>query len=198
MFGLDRRFSGPRRRQVARDGRTMYSPPSAWHILRERGGMGSLGIAAVFCVVLIGLFMLRQEVVPFRPGQYVPHDITARVDFTFFDQDEDTRLIDLARKEAPHVYHPVAADVWDAIQSDLLSLPDKVHGLTPQELDPPLRDILDSGSITQLDQDRTGPDRRRYEDNVHSFIAYAELHIPGDGRPLVVLPQDDWARDAAF
>jgi putative nucleotidyltransferase with HDIG domain len=197
VLGLDRRFSGARRRQSIRDGRTVYGPPSLWHILRERGGLGSLGIAAVFCFVLICLFMLRQEVVPYRPGQYVPHDVTARVDFQFADQDEYNRLVDLARKDAPHVYRPTAGDIWSAIQQDLLTLPDRVHGLTPEELDPPLRDILDSGSLTQLDQDRTGPDRRRYEDNVRQYIAYAQTHIPGDGRPLIILPQSDWDRETA-
>jgi putative nucleotidyltransferase with HDIG domain len=197
VFGLDRKSSGATRRQSIRDGRTYYAPPSAWHILRERGGLGSLGIAAVFCAVLIGLFMLRQEVVPYRPGQFIPHDITARVDFLFADQDQYSRLVDIARKNAPHVYRPTGGDVWTSIQQDLISLPDRVHGLTPDELDPPFRDILDSGSLTQLDQDRTGPDRRRYEDTVHQFIAYSQQHIPGDSRPLIILSQDDWTRETA-
>ncbi|MGA3066790.1 MAG: HDIG domain-containing metalloprotein [Tepidisphaeraceae bacterium] len=194
MFGLEKKTSVGPRRYSLRDGRT--APVSAWHVLRERGGLGSLGIAGIFCGVLICLFLLRQEVVPYRPGQYVAHDVTARVDFQFNDRDEYNRLVDLARKSAPHVYRATAGDVWNSLQEDLVALPDRVHGLAPQELEPPLNGILDSGALTQLDQSRTGADRRRYEDNVRQFIAYAQKHIPGDGRPLIILKQEDWDHEA--
>jgi hypothetical protein len=45
----------------------------------------------------IGILMLRENVVPFRPGQWVPHDIVSRVDFVFRDE---KRLTEAKRKAA--------------------------------------------------------------------------------------------------
>jgi cyclic-di-AMP phosphodiesterase PgpH len=193
VFGLDRRPNNPRRRFGLRENRA--DTRSLWHLFRERGGLPSLGIAAVFCLALIGLFMLREQVVAYRPGQYVPHDITARVDFDFRDKDQYSRLVDLARKYAPRAYRQVPGDVWASLQQDLIALPDRVAGSTPEELEPPLRDILDSGALTQLEQSRTGADRQRYEENVRQFITYASQHIPGDNRPLIIIDKDDWNRE---
>jgi putative nucleotidyltransferase with HDIG domain len=191
VFGFDPKARAAHRRFASRDADTR----SAWHRLRERGGLPSLGIAAVFCLGLIALFMAREQVVPYRPGQYIAHDITARVDFSFFDADAYSHQVDLARKAAPRVYRQVPGDLWASLQQDLLELPDRVQDAKPEQLDPPLRDILDSGALTQLEQSRTGPDRKRYAENVRQFIAYARQHLLTDGRPLVILKQEDWDRE---
>src|SRR5208282_6034459 len=174
MLGFERRSNTgrfSRKRAAARE--TKRQGPTLWHTLRERGGLVSLGIAAGFCVCLIALFLLREQVVPFRPGQFVPHDITARVDFVFYDRDRFDGLVDMARKSAPHVYRQTPGDVWSSLEQDLLTLPDRVAGAQPQELEPPLRDILDGGALTQLDQSRTGPDRQRYDEDVKQFITWS-------------------------
>src|SRR5436305_14615168 len=59
---------------------------SYWRELRASGAMRSLGIAAVFCAIAIAIVMLREDVVPFRPGQFAQQDILARVDFTLHDK----------------------------------------------------------------------------------------------------------------
>jgi putative nucleotidyltransferase with HDIG domain len=195
MLGFERRATPGRFAKKRAAAREAKAGPSLWHILRERGGLVSLGIAAGFCICLIALFLLREQVVPYRPGQFVPHDVTARVDFVFPDKDRYDGLVDMARKSAPHVYRQTPGDVWAILQQDLLTLPDRVAGAQPQELDPPLNNILDGASLTQLEQSRTGPDRQRYEEDVKQFISWSREHIPGDGRPLVIIAQPDWVKE---
>jgi hypothetical protein len=194
MFGLDSRRN--RRRTATRAGN--FDNRSWWHSLRERGGLASIGIAAVFCLCLMGFFMMREQVVRYRPGQYVPHDITARVDFEFFDKAAQERQVKQARDNAPDVYRQTNLDVWPLISRELVALPDHVHDMNAEQLDPPLRQILDSGALTVLEQNRTGRDRRRYEENVHQFVAYAQKHlVSADGSPLVILRQADWERETS-
>ena len=82
-----------------------------WEQLRASGVIVSLQIAAVFWVAATGILMLRQDVVPYRPGQYAHHDIISRVDFTFMDKEQLAQAQRLARQNAPRVYLAVA-DVW--------------------------------------------------------------------------------------
>ena len=150
----------------------------------------SLAIAGVFWIAITALLLLRNQVVPYRPGEYVPHDIVARVDIRFKDDALLDNVIKQRRESAPRVYRRVAVDPWDTIRDYLLKLPDTVRD-QPQELDEPLRDILDSGSITELEQDRTGADRRVYEDDVKRFINYARKHLVNEDQVLAIIPQPD-------
>ncbi len=195
MFGWNKRFA-QRRRTINRESRA--DSRSAWMRLRECGGAASLGIAGIFGLCLFGLFLLRQQVVAYRPGEYVPHDITARVDFNFVDKASFDRLVERARDEAPHVYRQTSDDIWGSLEALLLSLPDRAHGISQEQLDPPLRDVLDSGALTALEQDRSGPDRKRYEENVRQFVAFAQKNLTSpSGKSLVILAQDDWDRETA-
>jgi hypothetical protein len=54
-----------------------------WEQLRNSGALASLGIAAVFFLATSAVMMLREQVVPYRPGQWIPHDIVSRVDFSY-------------------------------------------------------------------------------------------------------------------
>ncbi len=102
-----------------------------------RGLIPSLGIVAGFWLAITLLLLLRKDVVPYRPGDYVPHDIVARVDFQFLDQALHDQQVKVARENAPRVYRRVPGDIWAKIQVISWTLPDTVHGRAPQELDPP-------------------------------------------------------------
>ena len=192
MFGLDS-SNRPSRRGLreCRD-----ASRSRWKDFRKRGGLASLAIAAVFGLVVMWLLLLRDQVVAYRPGQFVPHDITARVDFDFFDNALHDRQVNYLRDNAPRVYRQAPGDVWASLEDYLQNLPDRVAGQTVDQLESPLREILDSGSLTQLEQDRIGQQhRQRYEEDVRQFVSYAQQHLIPDGRPLVVLSQSDWDRE---
>ncbi len=159
------------------------------------GAFPSLVVAGIFWVALTGLFMLREEVVAFRPGQNTPHDLLARVDFNFYDKDRHLLQVDAARDMAPHVYRQTQQDVWAGLRDVLLALPDRVHNARLEQLEPPLRDILDAGALTQLEQDRTGKDRERFDQTVKYFATEARQKLSPDDNPLVVLNRDDYTRE---
>jgi len=55
--------------------------------LKAKGVIGSLVVAGVFALAASAIVMLREDAVPYRPGQYVPQDVISRVDFSFSDPD---------------------------------------------------------------------------------------------------------------
>ena len=103
------------------------TPARKWEQLRASGVIVSVQIAAVFWVLASGILMFRQDVVPYRPGQYTHHDIISRVDFTFMDKEQLAQAQRLARQNAPRVYQAVP-DAWKPLEEKLLALPDLVAG----------------------------------------------------------------------
>jgi putative nucleotidyltransferase with HDIG domain len=188
MFGIGR--NNPRRSAI-REGRYGYEARWTPGDFPTHDLVLSLVIAAGFWLAVTCFLLLRKEVVAYRPGEYVPHDIVARVDFQFFDRASYDQLIEFKRESAFRAYRRLPGDPWDKIQNFLLALPDSIHGRQPQELDPPLRDVLDNGAITELEQDRMGLDRQQYEDNVRHFISYAGKHLVAENEPLVIVQQSD-------
>jgi len=188
MFGFGRNNL---RRSAIREGRYGYEARSAAGDVPTHDLVPSLAIAACFWLAVTCFLLLRKEVVAYRPGEYIPHDIVARVDFQFFDRARYDQLIEFKRDSAFRAYRRLPGDPWEKIENFLLALPETIHGRQPQELDPPQRDVLDNGSITELEQDRTGLDRQQYEENVRRFIGYARTHLMADGQPLVIVQQSD-------
>jgi len=188
MFGLEHLFRSSQRRSAIREGRHDFEARSA---LPARDLIPSLAIMLGFWLAVTLLLMLRKDVVPYRVGDYVPHDIVARVDFSFVDEALHDQQVKVARESAPRAYRQVPGDIWAKVQDYLLALPDTVHDRAPEELDSPLRDILDSGAITELEQDRVGPDRQQYNSDVRQFIDYARKHLVAEDEPLVILKQGD-------
>jgi putative nucleotidyltransferase with HDIG domain len=132
----------------------------------------SLQIAAVFWVAATGILMLRQDVVPYRPGQYAHHDIISRVDFTFMDKQQLAEAQRLARQNAPRVY-TATPDVWKPLEEKLLALPDLVARVpTLNELSPELREVLDAGAFTPLKEIHANERRRtQYSKAIKDYIA---------------------------
>ena len=195
MFGF---FNQSRcsRRSAIRENRHDYEARSASNELPTHDLVPSLAIACLFWLAITSLLLLRKDVIPYRPGEYVPHDIVARVDFHFTDRALYDNLIKLKRESAPRAYRKIAGDPWEKIQNYLLALPDTVQGRAPNELDPPLRDILDSGAITELEQDSSGADRQQYDAVVKRYIAHAKKHVVADDQVLAIIRQSDRDQDS--
>ena len=168
-----------------------------WHALRSGGVLTSIGIALAFAVVASGILMLRRGVVPYRPGQWIPHDIVSRVDFTYSDQE----LLEQKRRERraaePRVYKSTG-DVWGQLEKDLLEVPDRVSAAEPDDLPPPLGDALDAGAMAQL-RDYAQPGKRdTYVKKVAAFVQGLRdyrVHRGEQQWELFVLPAEQRARD---
>jgi len=166
-MGLFRKHGA--RRQSIRESRP-DTQSRVWAEMRATGAVTSIAIAVAFCLVAVGILWMREEAVAFRPGQYVPYDVTARVKFTINDKVELNRRRDEARKIEPHVYTP-NGDQWAAIESMLLGLPSKVSKLKENELDPALRKLLDAGSLTKLQGYASPSISDAYVESVKKYMA---------------------------
>src|SRR3954447_17600433 len=76
--------------------------------LKAKGVIGSLVVAGVFALVASAIVMLREDAVPYKPGQYVPQDIIGRVDFSFNDPERLEKARQAMRESEPHVFRAKA------------------------------------------------------------------------------------------
>jgi putative nucleotidyltransferase with HDIG domain len=145
-----------------------------WNEAKACGGVASMGIAAIFCILAILILMLREEVVPFRPGQALPNDYISRVDFSYKDTGLRIQAQQEARRHTPRIYRTTfeksAGDSWQSLQNELLSLPDQVAGETFDQLPPNLKEILESGTLTALQQYQVKAHRDRYTTAVNNYV----------------------------
>src|SRR5687767_2251398 len=127
------------------------TPRLNWDAWRASGVLTSLGIALAFFVLASGILMMRQEVVRYRPNQWIPHDIVSRVDFSF----SNPHLLAQRQREAaerePRIYTS-AGDSWEQLRRELLSLPDRVANAPTDKLPDDLAGVLDAGAATLLRQ----------------------------------------------
>src|SRR5580765_4918528 len=100
MFFSHRR--GARRREIRKN--RPDSSSRRWAELRASGTFGSLWVAVGFCLLTISLLMLREKVVPYRPGDFTSADLLSRVSFRFADKDELAKKQQDARDRTPHIY----------------------------------------------------------------------------------------------
>ena len=144
-----------------------------WNGLRASGVLASLGIATAFFVVAWAILSMRQEVVPYRPGQWIPHDIVSRVDFNYRDKDLLAQTRWQRRESEPRVYR-ADPDAWTHLRRELLTLPDRVAdpaASAPGQLPNPLGAVLDSGAVTALRQYATQKGNRdAYEQKVNAYV----------------------------
>jgi putative nucleotidyltransferase with HDIG domain len=191
MLGYGR--TGSRRAEIRRNrpdaGLTVMSR------LRAEGALGSMAVGALFfsCTVLI--LILRDNVVKYRPGQWTRHDLVSRVDFVYPDVKKLAAVRQEARDNTPRVYKLAEHDIWKAAEQEMLALPDRVKGLTTvDQLPSDLRNIIDQGALSRLQEYQSGPDRERYENDVRHFIT----DIRGLGKALIIIPseqrQEDWGK----
>ncbi|HYO09218.1 MAG TPA: HDIG domain-containing protein [Tepidisphaeraceae bacterium] len=186
MFRWSRK-SGFRREQIRKERPDTVS--RRWERLRDDGVLVSLQIAVGFFLLASGILMLREDVVPYRPGQYAHHDIVSRVDFTYMDQQKLASAQQKARDDAPHVFSEVA-DAWKPLEEKLLALPDRVGAAESVEALPPeLRKLLDLGSFTTLKQARV--DRANYNKLVKAYIASLRRFDPAKPETALAILTDE-------
>lgn len=168
-----------------------------WQRMQADGTAGSLGIAAVFCLLASMIFMLREEVPAYRVHDWIGQDLFSRVDFTY----HDPSLLEDARKQARDSTPPVYArtNVLKTIEDQLRDLPDRLAGRTLENIAPTLTEQfsftsdaltteLDAAAITVFDQSRSQPEMRSsYDASVTAFAATL--------RSLVVIPAQDWTSE---
>src|SRR3954454_9285687 len=104
--------------------------------------MMSVWIAIGFCAVASAIALLRENVVQYRPGQWAPHGIVSRVQFTSFDPKRLTKAQEQNKEREPRIYSS-NVDVWGDIEKYLTSLPDRVTGSSYAQLSERLRNALD-------------------------------------------------------
>ncbi len=146
-----------------------------WHDLRASGAFKSLGIAVIFCILAIGIVMLREDVVSYRPGQYVPQDILSRVDFTYHDRALLGKARQDARDSQPRVYK-ANGEPWSELEKSLLDLPDRLAGKKFEDVDPSLSALLEldgnTGALSELLLIASDPkEKQAYENQVKEYIA---------------------------
>lgn len=187
------RKSGARREQIRKERPDTVA--ARWEKLRENGVLVSLQIAAVFWVLTTATLMMRQDVVPYRPGQYAHHDIISRVDFVYMDKQRLADAQRMARQTAPHVYSQTT-DAWNALEEKLLALPDRVSAVSSlDELPGELKHVLDSGTFTKLKEYRSKERRPDYVRLVKSYVASLRHFDPAHPEATLVVLSDE-ARQA--
>lgn len=138
---------------------TMKSPGTAW----------SLTIAIAFWISLSLILLLRNDVVAYRPGDFAPSNLYARVDFQHFNADEFTRAKENAQLLEPNVYKMVG-DPWADLEQSLLVLPERVRPLKLEQLDFDLASTLDSASLARLKEYAEPDQREQWSAAVKAYI----------------------------
>ncbi len=190
------------RRALIREGRP-DTTAQWWDRQRCNGVFPSLAIAAGFWVLATTILMLREDVLPYRPGQNVRSDVFARVDFSYADDGVREHLRQQARRDAPRVYRSTSAadrpddgqpapDVWQPLDARLHGLPDAVAGLTLAQLPDDLRPDLDYGSLTALQQYARPANRTIWNDAVNLYLRDLRRNH------WVILPADQRAQELAL
>ena len=176
------------------------SSAAAW-IDRQRcnGAVPSLLLVVAFWLAASAILMMREDVLPYRPGQTVRNNLFARVDFALADDGVREKKRQQARADAPRVYRATAAatpddgkappDVWQPLEDRLRALPDAVAGLAFDQLPPDLKDSLDSGSLTALQSYARPVNRHIWAEWVAQYLA--EIR----GADWTILPAEQRAAD---
>ena len=161
-----------------------------WQSLREQGVPASLAIAGVFFVVATAILMLRQDVVPYRPGQWINHDIVSRVDFRYPDPERFEAKRREAAARVPDVYIP-AGDVWRNLEEKLLALPDSLQ-------DPEVKKVFDSGAQTAMSRFASGEARQDYTGRISRYVDFLRkypVEVNGAKLPIILLPEQQWTQE---
>jgi putative nucleotidyltransferase with HDIG domain len=187
------RKSISRREQIRKD--RPDSVGRQWERLRAGGVVASLGIAVGFFLVASAILMLREQVVPYRPGQSVQHDIVSRVNFSFMDKRKLLEAQREAKAAEPDVYTRVGDD-FKSLEEKLLALPDRAAAAASlDELPKELKNALDSGSFTRLREFHSEKLRPSYNKWVHAYVAALRTFDPSKPETALYILSDDERRN---
>jgi len=184
MFRLSKH--APRRQAIRND---RPDRGRFWTRVRAEGVLGSALVAVGFCLLASIIVASREQVIAYRPGQHVGHDLVSRVEFVFRNRDLLTNKQREAREKAPRVYRDAGEDCWDQIEKQLLSLPDLASTGEITSLPAPLNTIIDTGAMTRLQQYRAEEFRSGYEQSVRKYLEAARA------LGWVILSPNEYATD---
>jgi putative nucleotidyltransferase with HDIG domain len=173
------------------------APRIDWERCRDNGVVGSLWIAFAFFVGASAILLFRQDVITYRAGQWIPHDIVARVQFSYSDQGMLAHLKMQARDREPLIYRTVGADIWTDLQHDLDVLPDLAAN-GGAELP---ADLRDETTITALTLYAKGAEHDNYLAGVRKYVDAIRRHTiqsNGNDWPMLILPQTEWNEAVRF
>lgn len=129
-----------RRLEVRRAAPETEPPLTRW--IRQPGVFGSLMLAAVFFLTAAFLGIWPPDPLPYRKGQFMPSDVTARVDFRVLSPELFEEARRLADSATPETFRLNAA-LLDEILSSLEKIPSRLEAAgTPRKADPELRSEL--------------------------------------------------------
>jgi putative nucleotidyltransferase with HDIG domain len=193
MSFLSRRGVSSRRESIRKDRPdTIVRRFAHW---RATGVVTSVLIAATFAAVASTILTMREQVVPYRPGQYVAHDIVSRVEFVFPDKDKLAAAQRATRAAVPRIYAQ-ANDGWKVLEERLLALPDRVApASTTEDLPAELRSIIDSGALTKLRESRSPKLREAYIQSVKGYVAALNRLDPVKQVPALAIVWDEARRN---
>jgi putative nucleotidyltransferase with HDIG domain len=152
----------------------------ATDLVRQEGVAASLVILLAFFLLTGSLMLIREEVLPYRPGQHVAQDLVSRVDFNYMDKDKLVRARQEARDRVIRVYKP-HEKAWEHLQGKLLELPDRVAARTVDETPHSVRALfhveagdvhldLTQEGLTALVAARDEQNRKGYEEAVRAYV----------------------------
>ena len=102
------------------------------------GAMGSLAIAVVFFLSAAAMDIWPLDPLPYRAGQYVPHDITARVEFRRRLDKKVAEEVRLAREKEPATFN-INTSLLDDITTSVENIPGSFQAAkTPDKIPPEL------------------------------------------------------------
>ncbi|MFT3786737.1 MAG: HDIG domain-containing protein [Tepidisphaeraceae bacterium] len=157
--------------------------------LKSEGVIGSLLIAMAFFMIASTILAMRSNVIDYRPGQFVNHDIVARVPFNYPDKDQMVRARERASDAEPRVYRE-SRPLWEGIERDLLSLPERTKGKTLEDLkrgsgNLDLAAVLDKATLARLQEYAERNPRPEWDDAVRAFVGRLRQ------AQMVLLPDED-------
>jgi cyclic-di-AMP phosphodiesterase PgpH len=158
---------------------------------------GPLVVAIVFFVCATAILMWRQEVITYRPGQWIPNDIVARVPFTYSDSNVLFDMKKNARDHEPLVYRAPDEDPWADLQKELRTLPD-LADTNASEIPPKIHELLDASTISLLASYARGTDHENYLARVDQYVdSLRNLRITENGQQhrLLILSESDWKQN---
>lgn len=167
MFGFRKH---PARRKEIRRQRAEAAKPW-WQSLTSADALVCLGLVLIFWVTASVIVLLRENVVPLRPGQRAPHDVVGRVSFFYADPEVLADMQRAARNGRPRIYRP-AGDPWSELEDRLRRLPEKVADRKLDDLPRVLVESmqLDAAALLELQRYSAPESQAEYQQAVTDYI----------------------------
>ena len=154
------------------------------------GAIGSLAITVVFFLSAAAMDIWPLDPLPYRAGEYVPQDITARVEFKRCLEKKVAEEIRLAREKEPATFN-IITNLLDDITTSIENLPGSFQAAkTPDKVSPDLLKQLgvkpaateteksSSENKSESAQDTTASPKGKDEDKANPIVSSETTPVP--------------------